>query len=450
MPSPAIPVASVGAPRLTPIQWLICAVACLGFAFDLYETLMLALIVRPALTSLGDLKPGTPAFNLWVGLLFFIPVAIGGVFGLLGGYLTDLLGRRRVLVWSILLYAFSACAASYATSVPELVVFRCTTMIGVSVEYVAALAWLAELFPHPKQRESVLAYTQSFYALGGLMVAGAYYLAVTYGERLPTIRDGHEAWRYTLLSGIIPAIPLIFVRPFLPESPVWREKKSQGTLKRPRIRELFRPALRRTTLITTLLVACSISLGYGALQHTVRIVPGLAEVRNLAPRQVEQTVSNVQMFQELGSLTGRAIFALLIVRVVTQRSRLRICFVPELIAVSWLFFYAATHSLASLRLGVFLATLLFNGLHSFWGNYLPRVYPTHLRGTGESFAVNIGGKTIGVSAALLTTQLANVMPGPGAGARLAYSAGTVALLACAVGLIGSFWLPEPEGEQLPE
>ncbi|HTC75095.1 MAG TPA: MFS transporter [Edaphobacter sp.] len=442
--------ASDGAHRLTPIQWLICAVACLGFAFDLYETLMLALIVRPALTSLGDLKPGTPAFNLWVGLLFFIPVAIGGVFGLLGGYLTDLLGRRRVLVWSILLYAFSACAASYATSVPELVVFRCTTMIGVSVEYVAALAWLAELFPHPKQRESVLAYTQSFYALGGLMVVGAYYFAVTYAERFPTIHGGHEAWRYTLLSGIIPAIPLIFVRPFLPESPVWREKKSQGTLKRPRIRELLRPALRRTTLITTFLVACSIALGYGALQHTVRIVPGLAEMRNLATRQVEQTVSNVQMFQEFGSLTGRAIFALLIVRVVTQRRRLCIGLGPMLIAVSWLFFYGSTHGLALLRLGVFLATLLFNVLHSFWGNYLPRVYPTHLRGTGESFAVNIGGKTIGVSAALLTTQLANVMPGPGAGARLAYSAGTVALLACVAGLIGSFWLPEPVGEQLPD
>jgi hypothetical protein len=282
------------------------------------------------------------------------------------------------------------------------------------------------------------------------MVVGAYYLAVTYAERFPTIHGGHEAWRYTLLSGIIPAIPLIFVRPFLPESPVWREKKSQGTLKRPRIRELFRPALRRTTLITTFLVACSIALGYGALQHTVRIVPGLAEMRNLATRQVEQTVSNVQMFQEFGSLTGRAIFALLIVRVVTQRRRLCIGLGPMLIAVSWLFFYGSTHGLALLRLGVFLATLLFNVLHSFWGNYLPRVYPTHLRGTGESFAVNIGGKTIGVSAALLTTQLANIMPGPGAGARLAYSAGTVALLACVAGLIGSFWLPEPVGEQLPD
>src|ERR1700722_865566 len=163
MPSPAIPVPSIDAPRLTPIQWLICAVACLGFAFDLYETLMLALIVRPALTRLGDLNPGTPAFHLWVGLLFFIPVAIGGVFGLLGGYLTDLLGRRRVLVWSILLYAFSACAASYATSLHQVMFFRCTTVIGVCVEYGASVTWLAELFSNPKQRESVLGYAQAFY-----------------------------------------------------------------------------------------------------------------------------------------------------------------------------------------------------------------------------------------------------------------------------------------------
>ena len=58
-----------------------------------------------------------------------------------------------------------------------------------------------------------------------------------------------------------------------------------------------------------------------------------------------------------------------------------------------------------------MAGLLTVAQFSFWGNYLPRVYPTHLRGTGESFAANIGGRMIGTSAALLTTQLANVMPG---------------------------------------
>ena len=52
---------------------------------------------------------------------------------------------------------------------------------------------------------------------------------------------------------------------------------------------------------------------------------------------------------------------------------------------------------------------------SFWGNYLPRVYPTYLRGTGESFAANVGGRMIGTSAALLTTQLVRVDAGRHAG-----------------------------------
>jgi MFS family permease len=62
---------------------------------------MLPLIVRPAITSLSGLKPGTSSFNLWVGL-FYIPSALGGIFGLVGGYLADWMGRRRVLVGSIL------------------------------------------------------------------------------------------------------------------------------------------------------------------------------------------------------------------------------------------------------------------------------------------------------------------------------------------------------------
>jgi len=73
-----------------------------------------------------------------------------------------------------------------------------------------------------------------------------------------------------------------------------------------------------------------------------------------------------------------------------------------------------------------------------------------MRGTGESFALNIGARVIGASAAVLTTQLANVIPGAGAAARLAYSAGTVAVLAYLLSLIGSFWLREPEGARLPE
>lgn len=435
---------------LTTIQWLIFAVACLGFAFDLYESLMLPLIVRPAITTLGHLKVGTPAFNLWVGLLFYIPNIAGGIFGLLGGYLTDLLGRKRILVWSILLYSVSACAASFSTSLPQLLTLRCLTMIGVCVEFVAAITWLAELFPNAKRRESVLGYSQAFHTVGGLMVTGAYFLAVTYAERFPAIRGDHEAWRYTLLSGLIPAIPLLLIRPFLPESPMWQEKKYQGQLARPRLSELFRPTLRKTTLMTMLLFACIYALPFAALQQTVRMVPGLPEVHNLVPRQIEQIASRVQMLQELGGLTGRILFALLVIHIVRQRRRLRVFLLPALLAFPCLYFFAATRSLALLELGIFVATLLFNGLHSFWGNYLPRIYPTHLRSTGESFAANIGGRVIGVSAALATTTLSNFIPGDGHAARLAHAAGTVAVFVLVIGLIGSFWLREPEGDRLPD
>src|SRR6187399_1523389 len=232
--------------RLTPTQWLICVIAAIGFAFDIYELLMLPLIVAPALAALVKATPGTDAYNYWVGMLFWIPAMAGGIFGLLGGYLTDRLGRRRVLTWSILIYAFSAFAAGYSTSIWMLLVFRCLVFVGVCVEFVAAVAWLAELFPDPKQREKVLGYTQAFSSIGGFLVAFANGWCVSHSASLPAInlpeslnlfgglvKDPHAAWRYTLMSGVIPAIPLIVIRPFLPESPAWQAKRAAGTLKRP-------------------------------------------------------------------------------------------------------------------------------------------------------------------------------------------------------------------------
>ena len=430
---------------LTPIQLLVCAVAGLGFAFDLYETLMMAIIVSPVLTTVGHLTPGTPAFNRWVGLFFFVPAVCGGLFGLLGGNLADRFGRRRILVWSILLYAGAACAGAFATTLPALLILRCVTMIGVCVEAVAAIAWVAELFPIPRQREAALGYTQACYALGGLAVSAAYYLAVTYGHRFPAVLGTHEAWRYTLLSGLIPAIPLIVVRPFLPESPEWREKKATGALQRPALTELFRSPLRRTTLVATLMMACVFALQYGALQHTPRIVPGLGAFREWRPQQIQQAVSVVYLVQELGSVAGRIIFALLVTRILTRQRLVRTFIAPALVVFPVLYFFSIANGLVLFLGAIFCAQALFNGLHSFWGNYLPRAYPTFLRGTGESFAMNIGGRVIGVSSALLTTQLANVVPGGGASARLAYAAGTTTFIALIVLAVASYWLPESPG-----
>jgi MFS family permease len=436
--------------RLTRVEWLICIVAAIGFAFDIYELLMLPLVLPGALRDLGGVQLGSPEFAYWRDLMFWVPAMAGGIFGLLGGYLTDRLGRRRVLVWSILLYALSAFGAGYATSLPMLLVLRCLTFVGVCVEFVAAVAWLAELFPDPKRREKVIGYTQAFSSLGGLMVSTVFVQLSRYGAALPAIHGSHEPWRYTLISGLIPAIPLILIRPFLPESPEWARKKAEGTLKRPSLLEIFAPQYRRTTVVTTLMFACAYGAAFGAIQHLPQIVPGLPELKGMPRPQVQATVATVQQIQELGGLLGRFALAYLAVIVVSRQTLVRLFQVPGLLLVPLVFLFPATNDLGLLKWGIFFAGFLTVAQFSFWGNYLPRVYPVHLRGTGESFAANIGGRMIGTSAALLTTQLAARMPGDTPAVRLAYAAAGVAFLVYAVGLIASFWLPEPPRDRLLE
>ncbi len=534
--------------KLNTTQWLICIIAAIGFAFDIYELLMLPLVVGPALQELIGVAPGSPEFQMWTSRLFYWPAICGGVFGLLGGYLTDRLGRRRVLTWSIMVYALGAFFAGFSTSVWMLLVFRCFVFVGVCVEFVAAVAWLSELFPDPKQREKVLGYTQAFSSFGGLLIAFANGLCVQYASQLPSIdlfgyfgdsiKDHHAAWRYTLMTGLIPAFPLLVIRPFLPESPAWQEKRRSGTLKRPSLAELFQPRLRRTTLVTTAMFAMAYGAAFGAIQHVPRIIPGLAEVKSAAreasvkategqpedqkrrlgaqaSRRVEQGVAaKVTKVQELGGLLGRAVMAVMAVSMLlkggmsyrnlmgwsasvawlllevladfkggaldhfvrvgvalaagaigagvlfvvisglqkvlrpTAGNLIRVFQVPGLVAIALTFGYAAVTGLEPLKIGIFVAGFFTVAQFSFWGNYLPRAYPLHLRGTGESFAANIGGRLLGTSFAWVTTSLATTTDPAQAPAKLAMTAAGVGVAVYVVGLVLSFFLPEPgQGEE---
>ncbi|HEV8292451.1 MAG TPA: MFS transporter [Tepidisphaeraceae bacterium] len=506
------------APPLTFTQWLICFTAAMGFAFDIFALLMLPLVIRPALLELGNIRPGTPEFSKWFSLLFYIPAFAGGIFGLLGGYLTDRLGRRRILVWSILLYAFSAFASGYATSLTMLLILRCMTFIGVSVEFVAAVAWLAELFPHPLQREKVLGYTQAFSSIGGLMVALANGLAIAWvkngtlphihipGFLHPLATQGMEpAWRYTLISGLIPAIPLIIIRPFLPESPAWRLKKLSGTMKRPSIAAIFSPELARTTIVTTIMFACSYGAAFGAIQQMPQIVAGLPQVqekikyavaeatskpttspagavsraatmpgvsaavpqgakippgtpvqdpraRAAAGLVIQETAASVTKVQEIGGLVGRVILAILATIILSRRSLIRVFQIPGLIVMPVVFCIFAVKDLNLLYVGMFIAGLLTVAQFSFWGNYLPRVDPMHLRGTGESFAANIGGRMIGTSFAALTAFVAARITSkdatPVEAAHMwAFTAAAVGFAVYLAGFLMSFFLPEPRAQQ---
>src|ERR1051325_4024244 len=203
-------------------EWLVILVAIIGFAFDTYELLMLPLIAGPALAEVLQVPPSNPLVTQWVGNMLWVTALCGGVFGLLGGWLTDRFGRKRILAFSILMYSLSPVLAAFSTSLGSLLFFRCTTFVGVCVEFVAAITWLAELFPDRRTKELVLGYTQAFASIGGVLVTAANYFSVHYanvcpGLPVPEPFNPPSSWRYTLMTGLIPAIPIALMLPFVPE-----------------------------------------------------------------------------------------------------------------------------------------------------------------------------------------------------------------------------------------
>jgi MFS family permease len=204
--------------------------------------------------------------------------------------------------------------------------------------------------------------------------------------------------------------------------------------------------------------AMAYGAAFGAIQQVPQIVPGLPEVHQAvagkpAPqaRAIEQRIaSDVTKVQEIGGLAGRVALAVLAGLIISRRRLIRLFQVPGLIVMPLVFGWMATTSLQWLYIGIFVAGFLTVGQFSFWGNYLPRVYPVHLRGTGESFAANIGGRLVGTSFAWVTASLAVTPDRAYAPTKVAIVAAVVGFSVYLVGFVASFWLPEPRREDLPE
>src|SRR5262249_42598243 len=83
---------------------------------------------------------------------------------------------------------------------------------------------------------------------------------------------------------------------------------------------------------------------------------------------------------------------------------------------------------------------------SFLSEFLPRVYPMHLRGTGGSFATNFGGRMIGTMAATLNTEFLSKLFVGSPPMRVAQAAGVIGGSVYLIALIASFLLPHPHEE----
>lgn len=499
---------------------LVLAVAAIGFLFDTYELLMFPVIGAQAVGELVKIDPSladpladTPWFvqigvadrpnltrgvptdstpvRLWSGRMLWIAALCGGVFGLLGGYLIDRLGRKTVMIGSILVYSFSPVFAAYSTELWELVLFRSTTFIGVCVELVAAVTWLAELFEDKKQRELAIGWTLACASVGGILVTEVFNEIVVFfrhhPEGMPWLNDlgiKPAAWRYTLLTGLVPGALILLLMPFVPESRVWKARKQSGTLKRPSLGELFSPELRKTTIVTTLLSACGYAAAFGALQLTpLQMAPGLPAIEEVkkehapavkaavaleksaktaeektaatkasdkAKAPVTQAINekrgNLQRWQELGGLTGRILFAILLVYV-ASRVLIRIFLLPGVVLfpVAYLVLYQGDYTVFAIA--IFFCGLLTVAQFSYVSEYLPKVFPVHLRGTGSAFATNVGGRMLGTMAAIVNTELLAPQFSGENPQKVAQAAAVIGCAVYAVALVLSFLLPPPINEE---
>ena len=475
-------------------------VASIGFLFDTYELLMTPLVLAPALSELLGVPANHPEVTAWVGRVLWITALCGGVFGLLGGWLIDRLGRKTVMAGSIFVYSLSPVMAGLSASLFWLIFFRCTTFVGVCVEFVAAVTWLSELFSDKRQRELVLGWTQAFASVGGLLVTGVSVGigALVKNNVLPTLPVGdpsNPAWRFTLMTGLIPALPIALLLPFVPESAVWLERKRAGTLKRPSLGEIFAPSLLRTTVVATALTAFAYAAAFGTLQVTVaQGVPGLPDLADARARMEPINLANkvlgkevqalpqdspertakekefndnlkkvgkinkeeiqprreqVQFMQELGGLLGRVLLAVAVVLIVSKRRLLWLFQAPGLLIIPFVWFWVYPNQPEYFGMGVFLAGACIVAQFSFFGEYLPKMFPVHLRGTGAAFATNVGGRMVGTSAAFLTTNIIAPLLTVGANnfEKVAYAAGVTGLLVFGVGFLVTFFLPEPPREE---
>jgi hypothetical protein len=291
-----------------------------------------------------------------------------------------------------------------------------------------------------------------------------------------------------LLTGLIPGAMILLLMPFVPESGIWRKKRQDGTLKRPSFGELFSGNLSRTTIVTTVLSACGYAAAFGAIQMTpLIIVRGLPDIVDLTPQAVraaegkfrktqpgtaerteavknlvaareaaaaelevaENTLrarrGNIQLWQEIGGLLGRILLAVLLL-FVPSRTLIRLFLIPGVFLFPLTYFQLVHMDYVIFAIAIFFCGLLTVAQFSFLSEFLPRVFPMHLRGTGGSFATNFGGRMFGTMAATLNTEL---LAGLFTGTRpmqVAAAAGVIGGSVYLIALLATFFLPHPHEE----
>ncbi|HTL15694.1 MAG TPA: MFS transporter [Patescibacteria group bacterium] len=401
-------------------RWLVLTAAFLGWMFDGVEQGVFPLVARPALQDLL----GTEADALigpWMGYitaLFLVGAACGG---LVFGWLGDRLGRVRAMIFSILTYSLFTGCCYFAHSAAQLGCFRFLAAIGMGGEWSLGVALVMECWP--ERRRPILAGAIGAAANVGFGLVGAL------GMAFHVTRD---SWRWVMLAGAAPAILALFIARYVPESRRWQDAVISADA-RP-VRGIFSPALRWTTLLGIIFAAIALIGTWGSVQW----LPSWAD--QLTHGQSGNAKGMVQILIAAGAVLGCFAGSWIGARLGRRPAYFLLC-LSSLICCAALFRGADGYGLF-FQVMTFVVGVCTAAMYGWLPLYLPELFPTAVRATGQGVCYN-SGRILAAVGAIEMGRLVELFHGSYA------RAGATITLVYLAGLLLIWLSPETRGKPLP-
>jgi len=401
--------------------WLNLTVAWLGWLFDGMEMGLYSLIAMPAMKDLLHTQDNA-VIGRYVGVmfsLFLLGASLGGfVFGRLG----DKIGRVRTMIVTVIVYSIFTALSALSQEPWQFGACRFLGAMGLGGEWGLGVALVMETWPNAKR--PMLASVLGSAANVGFLICSI--IGLTLG--------GVVGWRWLLLIGLAPAVLAFFIRFAVHEPERWRHTRERG--ERPDLSQLWQPGLRSITLMACIISSVVVVGTWGVFQW----IPSW--VNSLVGGNASHERAMVQMFMAIGQIIGAFLGGFLAECIGRRWSYALFCAGSLIASVS---LYAVVHSYGSLLLLMAAVAGVFSTAFFGWlPLYLPELFPTRIRATGEGITYNFGRILAAVGVFVGTGNLVGYFGGSFA------KAGSVMAMVYVVGLILIWFMPETKGGKLPE
>ncbi|HVJ54677.1 MAG TPA: MFS transporter [Aliidongia sp.] len=422
---------------LTRRHWRILAGSYLGWIFDGYEASGLVIAMPFILKSLLTSEQAqTPAF--YAGAAIGITLLGWGLGGLMGGVLADYVGRKRVMMLSILFYALFTGLTAFSSGFVSLACLRFLTGIAMGSEWSTGIALVAETWPD-RARPKGCGFLQSGFGAGSLLAAVVWYVLIMFQPL------GPDTWRLVFVVGAVPALFVLYLRGALEESEKWaaavraQRRTSDGKSTRPfTLAEIFRAgeSRRRVLLATSLSFAATV--GWWAVSSWM---PAYTE--QLAHLQGEPAgvwAPRMSLAYNVGAVLAYLVSGF-IADALGRRAYLFVTFAGALGMTVLTYLWSGS-------MPAFIGIAFFNGMftlgfgYSWMAIYLVELFTSAVRATASSFIFNAARLVAWIFPIIAGLMVARF----GGIANAALTLSSVYLL----GLVIPWFLPETTGQPLPD